>query len=68
MYRPEFPSSLTVAMTLPRNGSAVRPSTLPRTSHCATSLPKSVNSTTVLSRSPEALGSPIEPTPFWKPT
>src|SRR5215472_1414700 len=55
-------------MTLPMNGSAERPSSLPFRSHCRTSLPERVNSTTVLSRLPVVLGSPCEPTPFWKPT
>ena len=68
VYRLDFESSLTVAMTCPVAGSAPIPSILPVTSHCFTTEPAGVNSTRVLSRLPEPLGSPCEPTPFWNPT
>ncbi len=67
MYRLEFASSLTVAMTKRARGSAVRPSHLPLMSHCPSTRPAVLNSTTVLSVFPSALGSPCGPTPFWKP-
>ena len=65
VYRLESASSLTVATSSPVRGLAVRPSHLPRMSHCFTTRPDKVNSTTVLSRFPSALAWPCGPTPFW---
>ncbi len=66
VYTLEWASSFTVAMTRWRAGSAVRPSHLPRISHCRTTWPLRVNSTIVLSRLPPGAVSPCGPTPFWK--
>ena len=67
VYMLDLESSLTVAMTCPVAESAPIPSILPVTSHCFTTEPARVTSTSVLSRLPEALASPCEPTPFWNP-
>ena len=68
VYKLDFESSLTVTMTCPLPASAPIPSILPVTSHLFTTEPEGVNSTRVLSRLPEVLASPCEPTPFWNPT
>ena len=56
VYRLEFASSLTVATSSPVRGLAVRPSALPTTSHCCTTVPDLVYSTMVLSRFPSGAG------------
>ena len=65
VYTLECASSLTVAMTWPVRGSAVRPSHLPRMSHWRSGRPLPVNATTVLSRLPSGAAWPCGPTPFW---